>query len=72
MKTYSFLDVKVGFAGPTGVFSLSKGGVADEGITFAPDGNINTKTFFANNPKYRGEWKRFRSPDHFRVGPSAS
>lgn len=48
MKTYSFLDVRVGFAGPTGVFSLSKGGVADEGITFAPDGNINTKTMAAD------------------------
>lgn len=32
-QTYSFLDVKAAFAGPTGGFSLT-GGVAEEGITF--------------------------------------
>ncbi len=48
MKTYSFLDVKCGIVGPGLVASLSDGGTADEGISFAFNGNINTVTIGAD------------------------
>lgn len=48
MKTYSFLDVRCAIAGPGLVASLSDGGTADEGISFAFNGNINTTTIGAD------------------------
>jgi hypothetical protein len=49
MKTYSFLDIQCAIAGPGLVANLSAGvGQADEGITFAFNGNINTTTIGAD------------------------
>lgn len=49
MKTYSFLDVNCAIAGPGLVANLSAGvGMADEGISFAFNGNINTTTIGAD------------------------
>lgn len=49
MKTYSFLDVQCAIAGPGLVANLSAGvGMADEGISFAFNGNINTTTIGAD------------------------
>ena len=49
MKTYSFLDVQCAIAGPGLVANLSAGvGLADEGISFAFNGNINTTTIGAD------------------------
>lgn len=43
MKTYSFLDVLCGFVGPGVVISLGAGsGNSDEGISFTPNGEINS------------------------------
>jgi hypothetical protein len=48
MATYSFLDVNAAINGPGGSFSLSDGGVANEGITTAMAGDKNTMTAGAN------------------------
>ena len=40
--TYSFIDVSAAITGPGGSFSLSVGGIADEGITIAYNGDKNT------------------------------
>ncbi len=42
MSTYSFIDTVASISGPGGNFSLSDGGVADEGITIARTGDKNT------------------------------
>jgi hypothetical protein len=42
MKTYSFLDVNAAIVGPGGSFSLGSGaGIADEGISIEPSGEIS-------------------------------
>lgn len=41
-KTYSFSDVQVSISGPGGSFSLSEGGVANEGITIEPNPRVTT------------------------------
>jgi len=47
--TYSFLDVNAAISGPGGVINLAAGaGVADEGITFAPAGDISSMTVGAD------------------------
>lgn len=49
MKTYSFLDVVCAMTGPGLAIDLSAGaGLADEGISFAPNGDINTMTIGAD------------------------
>lgn len=41
--TYSFLDINCSIVGPGGAFSLGSGsGNAEEGITIAPSGEVNT------------------------------
>ena len=43
MSTYSFLDVQATIVGPGGAFSLGSGaGVAEEGISIEPTGEIDT------------------------------
>ncbi|WP_448952131.1 phage structural protein [Labrys neptuniae] len=44
MAAYSFIDVHCAIDGPGGAFSLSDGGVADEGITVAMNEDKNTMT----------------------------
>lgn len=42
-QTYSFLDVNAAIVGPGGAFSMGSGsGVADEGISISPTGDIGT------------------------------
>lgn len=41
-KAYSFLDVVASITGPGGSFSLSEGGIADEGIVVTMSGDKNT------------------------------
>lgn len=42
-QTYSFLDVVAALTGPGGVINLGAGaGIADEGVTVDPTGEINT------------------------------
>lgn len=49
MKTYSFLDVNCGMVGPGLVIDLSAGaGIADEGISFSPNSDINTAVIGAD------------------------
>jgi hypothetical protein len=48
-QTYSFLDFNCSIVGPGGAFSLGNGaGAAEEGITFAPTGDINAMTIGAD------------------------
>jgi hypothetical protein len=48
-QTYSFLDFNCSIVGPGGAFSLGNGaGVAEEGISFDPTGEINTMTIGAD------------------------
>lgn len=42
MGVYSFLDVTASITGPGGAFSLSEGGIADEGIVVTMAGDKNT------------------------------
>lgn len=49
MKTYSFLDVQCAMVGPGLALDLSAGaGLADEGISFAFNGEINNTTIGAD------------------------
>lgn len=49
MKTYSFLDVNCGMIGPGLAVDLSTGaGLAQEGISFAWNADINTTTIGAD------------------------
>lgn len=49
MKTYSFLDVLCAMAGPGLAIDMSAGaGLADEGISFSPNGDINSMTIGAD------------------------
>jgi hypothetical protein len=46
---YSFLNFQCALTGPGGSINLGDGsGMADEGITFSPDGPINTKQMSAD------------------------
>jgi hypothetical protein len=42
MATYSFLDVNAALTDPAGSFSLSEGGIAEEGVTIAMEGDKTT------------------------------
>lgn len=47
--TYSFLDFSCAIVGPGGAFSLGSGaGVAEEGITFTPNGPVSEMTIGAD------------------------
>ena len=48
MKAYSFLDTQVAISGPGGAFSLSQGGIAKEGISYAYTGEKSTMTIGAD------------------------
>ena len=49
MQTYSFLNVVAALVGPTGALNLGAGaGVADEGITIAPNEDKNNMTIGAD------------------------
>ena len=49
MNTYSFLDTNAAIVGPGGAINLGSGsGSAEEGITVAPTGDINTMTIGAD------------------------
>lgn len=49
MKTYSFLDVSCAMIGPGLAIDLSTGaGLAQEGISFSPNADINTTTIGAD------------------------
>lgn len=48
--TYSFLDVQASFNGAGGIFAIgSSAGAAEEGISYAADGDINTMTAGADS-----------------------
>jgi Protein of unknown function (DUF3277) len=48
-QAYSFLNFNMGIVGPGGAFSIGNGsGVADEGVTFSPTGEISTMTIGAD------------------------
>lgn len=48
-QTYSFLDFNCSIVGPGGAFSLGNGaGVAEEGISFEPSGEVSTMTMGAD------------------------
>ena len=45
---YSFLDTQCSFVGVGGAINLSNGGIAEEGITITPTGDIDTMTIGAD------------------------